>query len=343
MRIAIAHPNKATVERLRELLRTRPDIDILWMARAADEVLSASRSRRPDLLLMGLELPGMLPGELTRRVMAESPCSILLLNQGCEPSIGRVFEALGQGAADAAILPPPAQWSRDESWADLLNRLEILRTLTGHAQKSRDPALRQDEAAKATRRRIPPVLALGASTGGPKALATVLSRLPASFPAAVVIVQHLDFHFTGGLAEWLNQCTPLPVAALTGETPLQPGKIWIAARSEHVILNDDYVLGWTSEWPDLISRPSIDVFFNSLAQHPLLRGCGVLLTGMGRDGAAGLLALRQAGFYTIAQDQASSVVYGMPKAAAELGAATAVLPLEEIAERILLQIPNTQP
>jgi two-component system response regulator WspF len=307
------------------------------MARAADEVLAACQTRRPDLLLMGLELPGMLPGELTRRVMAEAPCSILLLNQGCDPCYSRVFEALGQGAADAAILPPPAQWSRTESWADLLNRIEILRTLTGHAQKSRAATRRPDESAPAVRRRIPPVLALGASTGGPKALATILSRLPASFPAAVIIVQHLDFHFTGGLAEWLNQCTPLPVAALTEGVPLQPGKVWIAARPEHVILTDKYVLGWTADWPELISRPSIDVLFKSLAQYPGLQGCGVLLTGMGRDGAAGLLALREAGFYTIAQDQASCVVYGMPKAAAELGAAAAVLPLEEIAGRILDQ------
>jgi two-component system response regulator WspF len=185
---------------------------------------------------------------------------------------------------------------------------------------------------------LPSVVAIGSSTGGPKALATVLSRLPADFPATVVIVQHLDFHFIEGLAEWLDQSTPLPVAALTRETVLQPGKIWLAGRPEHVIVNQARSLGWTQEWPELISRPSIDVLFKSLAQHPSIRGCGVLLTGMGRDGAAGLLALRKSGFHTIAQDQASCVVYGMPKAAAELGAAAAVLPLADIGDAIVEHI-----
>jgi two-component system response regulator WspF len=190
---------------------------------------------------------------------------------------------------------------------------------------------------------LPPVVAIGSSTGGPKALATVLSRLPADFPATVVIVQHLDFHFIEGLAEWLNHSTPLPVAALTRETMLQPGKIWLAGRAEHVIINHARDLDWTQEWPELISRPSIDVFFKSLAQHPSIRGCGVLLTGMGRDGAAGLLALRKAGFHTIAQDEASCVVYGMPKAAAELGAAAAVLPLADIGDAIVERIARLHP
>jgi two-component system response regulator WspF len=343
MNIAIAHPNPATVDRLRELLLTQPGTKILWTARTADTVLSACRSRPPDLLMMGLDLPGLSAGELTRRVMAESPCCILLLNQGCDPCFSQIFEALGQGAADATILPPPPDWSKPGSCNDLLKRLDILRTLTGHAFRRRDRTRRHGEAlGLCGPARLPPVLALGASTGGPKALATVLSRLPSCFPAAVVIVQHLDFHFTEGLADWLNQCTPMPVAALTQEAPLEPGKVWVAARNEHLMVNDEHILCWSTDWPELISRPSIDVFFNSLAQHPLLRGCGVLLTGMGRDGAAGLLALRQAGFYTIAQDQASCVVYGMPKAAAELDAAEAVLPLKDIAERIVQQITRLQ-
>lgn len=336
MNIAIAHPDRAMVERLRELLLTQPGTEILWTARTADAVLSANRSRQPDLLLMGLALPELSAGELTRRIMAESPCCILLLNQGGDPCFSQIFEALGQGAADAAILPPPADWSKTGSWDDLLNRLGILRTLTGHARRGHDRTRRHGKQTRPAQ--WPPVLALGASTGGPKALATVLSRLPASLPAAVVIVQHLDFHFTGGLADWLNQSTALPVAALTREVSLEPGRVWVAARNAHLVINDELALCWTNEWPELISRPSIDVFFNSLAQHPVIRGCGVLLTGMGRDGAAGLLALRQAGFYTIAQDQASCVVYGMPKAAAELNAAEAVLPLEHIAERIVQQI-----
>jgi len=334
MKVAIAHQEHATVERLSQWLRGQPDISLVWTANTAADVLSKCSARPVNLLLMGLDLPGMAPGRLTARLMAESPCSILLLNQGCEPCFNHVFDALGQGAADAAILPGPAQWDQPESWDDLRNRLNTLRTLTGHRPRPTGPS---DEPVTngAIHRVLPPVVAIGSSTGGPKALATVLSRLPADFPATVVIVQHLDFHFIEGLAEWLNHSTPLPVSALTRDTVLQPGKVWLAGRAEHIIIDHARGLGWTQEWPELISRPSIDVFFKSLAQHPSIRGCGVLLTGMGRDGAAGLLALHKAGFHTIAQDEASCVVYGMPKAAAELGAADSVLPLADIGDAIV--------
>ena len=337
MKVAIAHRDRATVERLDRWLREQPDITVEWTAHAAADVLSKSASCPVNLLLMGLDLPGMAAGELTRRLMKEAPCSILLLNQGCEPCFNHVFEALGQGAADAAILPGPAEWDRPASWDDLLNRLNTLRTLTGHRPRPVRPPGPPD-ARTTISSALPPVVVIGSSTGGPKALATVLSRLPAGFPATVVIVQHLDFHFIEGLAEWLNHCTPLPVEALSRETVLEPGKVWLAGRPEHIVIDHGLGLSWTQEWPELVSRPSIDVLFKSLAKHPTLTGCGALLTGMGNDGAAGLLALRKAGFHTIAQDEASSVVYGMPKAAAKLGAAISILPLDDIGEEIVSHV-----
>jgi len=332
MKVAIAHPDPVTVDRLTELMLGQRGVKVIWTSQTASGALASGASRRPDLLLMGLELPGMPPGELTRRLMEVSPCSILLLNRGCDPCFSRVFEALGQGAADAAILPSPVDWDSAGSWDDLLDRFNTLRTLIGH-ESGLGEQVRPLETA--VLQPLPPVIAIGSSTGGPKALATLLSGLPESLPAAVVIVQHLDVHFTEGLAEWLGQSTPLRVSALTEETRLAPGQVWVAARPQHLIVQPNLTLGWTSEWPDLISRPSIDVFFRSLAQHPILKGCGVLLTGMGRDGAAGLLAMRLAGFHTVTQDEATCVVYGMPKAAAELGAAEVVLPLERISTHLL--------
>ena len=336
MKVAIAHPDRATVEQLQLVLRKQADIRIAWCANTAERTLTECQARRPDLLLLGLDFPGASPGDLTRRLMAESPCSILLLNQGCEPCFGRVFEALGQGAADAAVLPQPQDWDREASWNDLLGRFNTLRTLTGHGRKSPEPA-REAKPAPA-----PLVVAIGSSTGGPKALSTIISGLPADLPATVVVVQHLDFHFIAGLAEWLNQSSALPVAALNGPSRLEPGKVWVAGRPEHLIVNDQLGLEWTAEWPDLTIRPAIDIFFKSLARHPAIRGCGVLLTGMGRDGAEGLLAMREAGFHTIAQDEATSVVYGMPKAAFQLGAAQEVLPLDDIAGRIVERIKRLQ-
>jgi chemotaxis response regulator CheB len=182
------------------------------------------------------------------------------------------------------------------------------------------------------------LVVIGASTGGPRALATVLGGLPAALPAAVAVVQHIDAAFAAGLAQWLAGHTPLSVAALVARQPLRAGHVWLAAGAEHLVVRDDLHLGLATEPKDCLHRPSIDVFFESVARRVPAGGCGVLLTGMGRDGARGLLALRRAGFHTIAQDEATSVVWGMPRAAAERGAANEVLPLSSIAARIAAHV-----
>jgi two-component system response regulator WspF len=181
----------------------------------------------------------------------------------------------------------------------------------------------------------PPLVAIGASTGGPKALATILKDLPESFPGAVVIVQHLDHHFCQGLAEWLDHGTALSVSALNEDVVPQAGHVYVAARPEHVVLQRDRTLGFSQAEPERLNRPSVDVLFHSIARVLKSQAIGVLLTGMGRDGAEGLLAMRQAGLTTIAQDAASSVVYGMPKAARDLGAAQSILPLGTIGQELM--------
>jgi chemotaxis response regulator CheB len=184
------------------------------------------------------------------------------------------------------------------------------------------------------------LIAIGASAGGPAVLATLLGALPKDLPAAVVIVQHVDEQFAAGMAMWLNQGTALPVrVAAEGDRP-KVGEVLLAATSDHLTFKTADRVGYTADPLEYVYRPSVDVFFHSACR--LWRGdvVGVLLTGMGRDGALGLKALRDRGHYTIAQDQATSAVYGMPKAAAELNAATEILALDKIGNRlsnILLQ------
>ena len=180
-----------------------------------------------------------------------------------------------------------------------------------------------------------PLLLLGASTGGPQAVAQVLAGLPGDFPAAVVLVQHVDLRFAEGMAAWLRDQTPLDVQIAPSGAALRVGTVWLAATNDHVVLQADHTLDYTPDPQDYPYRPSVNVFFKSVASHWKGRGCAVLFTGMGRDGAEGLLALRGAGFHTIAQDEKSCVVYGMPRAAVELNAAQDVLPVEKIASRIL--------
>lgn len=191
-------------------------------------------------------------------------------------------------------------------------------------------------------RRVP-LLAIGASAGGPAALAKVLLGLPKDFPVATVIVQHVDRLFAQGMAGWLAECSGQPVRLARDHESPEPGVVLLAGSDDHLVCTAGGRLKYVVEPANYVYRPSIDVFFRSLAQHwsgPLV---AVLLTGMGRDGAAGLRTLRDKGCHTIAQDRASSAVYGMPKAAAELDAAVEIVTLNQVAPSILRAFDQGKP
>jgi two-component system response regulator WspF len=179
---------------------------------------------------------------------------------------------------------------------------------------------------------------LGASTGGPEALARILNALPCDLPAAVVVVQHIAAEFAPSLTTWLQGRTRLRVRlALAGDQPA-PGQVLVAGSNDHLVLASDHRLAYTPEPVDYPYRPSVDAFLASLAAFWPTAGVAALLTGMGADGARGLLRLRQAGWLTLAQDKETSVVYGMPQAAVRLGAACKVLPVGELAPAVLAHL-----
>jgi two-component system response regulator WspF len=179
------------------------------------------------------------------------------------------------------------------------------------------------------------LVAIGASAGGPAALAVILRALPTDFPAALVIVQHIDSMFADGMASWLQQQSAWRVRiAQDGDQP-QSGLVLMAGTDCHLLFKNRDSLGYVPKSPGDVYHPSIDVFFNSVVRQWCGQAVGVLLTGMGRDGALGLKAMRDRKYHTIAQDQQSSSVYGMPKAAAELGAATDILPISGIAKKLV--------
>lgn len=325
MKIAIVSGAQTVTETIRQLLLPIPGYQVVWTARDGAEAVTKCAIDRPDLVVMDLLMPIMDGAEATQHIMQQSPCAILLLTSNLQHHTTKVFQALGDGAIDAVSLPTSDQPALAQP---LLHKIASIRTLLGK-QPSTSPS------PCASRRSAVPLLVIGASTGGPKALATLLTGLPADFSAAIVVVQHVDAEFAPGMVEWLQHHTPLPIAlAQPGDRP-QPGTVFLAGTNDHLILQPDFSLGYVREPLDNPYRPSVDVFFRSVARLWESPGTAVLLTGMGRDGAAGLLALRQKGWQTIAQNQATCVVYGMPKAAVELGAATTVLPLEAIAPTLL--------
>jgi len=335
VRIAIVNDSLIAVEAMRRVVETMPQHRIAWLARDGAEAVAACERDRPDLILMDLIMPRVDGVEATRRIMEETPCAILVVTASVNGRAGKVFEALGAGAIDAVATPTLGSPSGANA---LLSKLEMVHRLVGEAHNHRKKIpLKGPEGANNR------LVVIGASAGGPAAIATILASLPHDFPAPIVIVQHVDAQFASGMASWLNAQSPLPVRiACEGDRP-QPGEVLLAGRDEHLVFTNSGTLGYKTEPSDCSSRPSVDVFFKSVIGHWKGEVTAVLLTGMGRDGAKGLKALRNDGAFTIAQDRATSVVYGMPKAAADIGAVAEILSLSEISSRIVTVVSGLTP
>jgi chemotaxis response regulator CheB len=286
----------------------------------------------PHLVLMDLIMPEMDGVEATRRIMASAPCPILIVTASVGANSRRAFEAMGHGALDAVDTPAIGSADRQRSVARLLAKIETVERMLDQKR-----GIRQIDAHPRVRRVVggDRLVAIGASAGGPAALATVLRGLPHDFPAAVVIVQHVDEQFAPGMATWLDQQTPLTVRVAAEGDRLAPGTVLLAGTGNHLVFKGADRLGYEVEPTEYSYRPSVDVLFQSVSHHWPGEVIGVLLTGMGHDGAVGLRALRNQGHHTIAQDEASSAVYGMPKAAARLQAAVEILPVDRIATRLM--------
>lgn len=340
MRIAIVNDALIATEALRRVILSVPGYRVAWSARDGAEAVSRCSRDTPDLILMDLMMPVMDGAETTRKIMAKTPCAILVVTATVEGHCNKVFEALGAGALDAVQTPVLAGKDQVQGAAALKYKIHsIAKLVLGEEDRKVSSDSGGIEPARSGSSQ-PTLVAIGASAGGPTALATILAGLPHDFSGAIVIVQHIDSQFIPSLTEWLNECSRVSVrVAHKGDRP-QANTALIAGTNDHLSLRDSYSLEYISE-PQLSSyRPSIDVFFESVARHWRAVAVGVLLTGMGKDGAKGLKSLRDKGHLTIAQDASSCVVYGMPKAAAETDAAVRILSLSEITQELINIIPH---
>ncbi len=331
MKIGIVNDMPMAAEALRRIVALAPEHRVVWLAKGGAEAIELCARTKPDLVLMDLIMPGMGGVEATRRIMASTPCTILIVTVSVETHASGVFEAMGYGALDAVDTPALGSGDLLAGAAPLLAKIATIGRLVGSGIGPRS-GVNPLRAPPTSRQAL---VAIGASAGGPAALSIVLGALPQNFPAAIVIVQHVDERFVAGMAEWLGQHSTLPVRlAKEGDHPL-PGTVLLAGTGDHLVLVAADRLGYTPEPRDYVYRPSVDVFFESASRLWPGEAIGVLLTGMGADGALGLKALRTRGHYTIAQDEASSAVYGMPKAAAAANAAVDILALKSIAPKLV--------
>ena len=329
MKIGIVNDSAIAVEALRRTLAPRPGLEVAWVAHDGAQAVSMCGPNPPDLVLMDLVMPVMDGVAATREIMRRTPCPILIVTSDVGHHASLVFDAMGAGALDAVDTPVLGAADMTRPASSLLAKIDAVAAQQADARK---PALVVAPAAAAVSDAL---VAIGASAGGPAALATLLGRLPANFGAGVIVVQHVDDAFTPGMATWLDQQTALTVRlAKAGDRPTA-GTVLLAGGNRHLRVDGSGRCTYSDEPKDAVYRPSIDVFLSSVAEHWRARAVGVLLTGMGRDGAAGLGDMRTRGFITIAQDRATSAVYGMPKAAAEAGAASEILPLPTIAPQLV--------
>lgn len=335
MRIAIVNDMALAVAALRRVVESVPGYRVAWTAADGEEAVRKCAAATPDLVLMDLIMPQMDGAVATAEIMRNSPCPILVVTASVQGNSEKVYEAMGYGALDAARTPTLGPSGDLKGGAVLLQKIERIAAMSGAVKRKAVAAAAEPPPSPSPAGRpLPPLAVIGSSTGGPQALSLLLGCLPASYKGCVVIVQHVDVDFAAGLAQWLDQNVPLPVTTIAdGERPVA-GAVKIAASDDHLVIRADGSFTYSAEPRDLVYRPSVDVFFQSLAALHGTPGIAALLTGMGRDGADGLLALRQSGWLTFAQDAASCVVHGMPKAAVELDAACHVLSPEAIGRRI---------
>jgi two-component system, chemotaxis family, protein-glutamate methylesterase/glutaminase len=313
---------------LRLLARTLFDGDALAVAGECgfSEILEVVRAQSPDVLLLDLSSEDALVA--IERVMAERPTPILALHPGVL-SRAEAFQALALGALDVVErtpVPGPDFWQATARRLTMLAQVRVVRHVQGKL-KRRAPQEGPE---------VPfPLVAIAASLGGPKALSVVLKVIPKGFPAPVCICQHISDGFTEGLAHWLSAETALRVVEATHDQPMAPGTVYIAPSGAHMLVRSDGKLVLDNRPPVRGFRPSCDLLLSSAGEAFGRRCIGVILTGMGRDGARGLKEIRERGGRTIAQNAETCVVYGMPREAVLLGAAEETLPLERIGPTLL--------
>jgi two-component system, chemotaxis family, response regulator WspF len=334
LRIGIVNDVKMIAEALRRMLISS-EHEVAWIAYDGGEAVAAAAKDQPDLILMDLLMPVMDGVEATRQIMRRNPCPILIVTANVEGNATEVFKAMSHGALD--VVSTPAM--NPANAAPLLAKIKTIAKLTGKAPRRITAPITREEISAAT----PPTLVLvAASTGGPGAVAKVFSTIESIENVSVILIQHIDAQFAEGLATWLSQQSKHPVMVATENSSPQAGKVLLAGTNDHLVMTARKTLSYRSEPLENPFRPSASVFFESVAANWGRVGVAVVLTGMGNDGAEGLLALKKSGWITMAQDAATSVIFGMPKAAAEIGAAGRILPLDAIGPAIEKQVQALQ-
>ena len=338
IRVLLVEDSPVTLVILRRILNSSPHIEVVGEARTGLEALELIPNIQPDVICTDLHMPQMDGLELTSEVMTLYPLPILVISAWVqEEDSPHVFQLLEAGALD--IFPKPTIGLTTEDKLlnqELINKIQILSGVKVFKKKrkflSQEKSLETFSSKPYVKTKI---VVIGASTGGPQAINELFAQLPSNFPVPVICVQHICLGFLEGFIDWLSTSCRLPIQiAQLGDIP-KPGTIYFPSEQRHLELDDQGRFIYSNLPPLDGHRPSVTVTFKSVAKFYGSATMGILLSGMGRDGAEGMQCIAEAGGLTIAQDEATSVIFGMPKEAIDLGAAKLVLPIHAIAPRLL--------
>lgn len=338
VKVVIVDDSLVAREMLAQILASDPSIEVVGQAKDGKEAVEMVARLRPDLVTMDIHMPSMDGLKATEEIMAYTPTPILVVSSSVYgEGMGRAFDALNLGALEVIKKPEARDWADlDKIGREVIRKVKILanvRVIThirGRRSRLGESELTPVHTPTSKSRSL---VAIGSSTGGPTALLEVLGRLPADFPVPILVAQHIADGFIPGLVSWLDSgCRIKVVAAQPGRKP-EPGTAYFAPTGQNMVL-DGNKIRFEDPGRGQLYIPSADTLFRSVALSHGSHAIGVILTGMGADGAEGLKLMRNAGAATIAQDEATCTVYGMPKAAVEIGAAEKVKPVQEIAQAI---------
>lgn len=321
---------------IRSILESDPDINVIGEAMNGKEAVDKCKRLSPDIITMDIRMPHMDGFQATEQIMSEVPKPILVLTSTMsDRELSITYKAIESGALMVVSKPKISKCLQTDA-EHLVSTVKALADVNVLKRKARQlpvipppiPGLRMKKNEDIG------IIAICASTGGPPVIQSILSGLQADFPIPIVIVQHISNGFTTSMVKWLDETVPLSVKEAENHEYLEAGTVYFAPDNTHLKISSVKTVHLV-ETPKIQGhRPSGTVLFNSVAHQYRRRGVGVLLTGMGSDGAEGLKALHNAGGYTIVQDEPSCIVFGMPQKAMELGAADDILPPDEITARL---------
>ena len=331
IRILIVDDSPFRCDALEAMLNSDPEIKVIGRAYNGREAVELTEKLRPAVITTDIKMPDMDGIEAIKIIMSQFPTPIIVVSTSIVNEVKFGLQCLQAGALDFVTVLSDLERMAEELIykIKLVSEIKVMQIIRPKMTVAKEPAILKKEPI------ITKIVAIAVSTGGPPALETVLSQLPADFPCCIVIVQHIPEFFSKEMARWLDEKSELEVKEATHGDKIEPGLVYIAPGGKHLQVGENGFIMLSSEPADLINIPSADVMMRSVAKAYGRATIGVIMTGMGHDGVLGINAVKNIGGRTIAQDEESSMVFGMNQVAIESGCIDRITPLENIAHTIM--------